>query len=105
MGIKDLLGEYAGSQQVTALAHILEDKSAETVFLQGLMASAAPVMFAAAGMKSPRTILFILQDADEAAYFYNDIEQTCSSLQFGQNFGSENLVCRVFLSVFHLSAV
>lgn len=75
MGIKDLLGEYAGSQQVTALAHILEDKSAETVFLQGLMASAAPVMFAAAGMKSPRTILFILQDADEAAYFYNDMKQ------------------------------
>ena len=75
MEIKDLLGEYAGSQQVTALAHILEDKSAETVFLQGLMASAAPVMFAAAGMKSPRTILFILQDADEAAYFYNDMKQ------------------------------
>ena len=75
MEIKDLLGEYAGSQQVTALAHILEDKSVETVFLQGLMASAAPVMFAAAGMKSPRTILFILQDADEAAYFYNDMKQ------------------------------
>ena len=75
MEIKDLLGEYARSKQVAALAHILEDKSSETVFLQGLLASAAPMMFAAAAMKSPKTILFILQDADEAAYFYNDLKQ------------------------------
>jgi len=75
MEIKDLLGEYAKSQQVAALAHILEDKSSETVFLQGLLASAAPMMFAAAAVKSPKTILFILQDADEAAYFYNDLKQ------------------------------
>ncbi|MDO4979950.1 MAG: transcription-repair coupling factor [Prevotellaceae bacterium] len=75
MEIKDLLGEYAKSKQVAALAHILEDKSLETVFLQGLLASAAPMMFAAAAMKSPKTILFILQDADEAAYFYNDLKQ------------------------------
>ena len=69
------MGEYARSKQVAALAHILEDKSSETVFLQGLLASAAPMMFAAAAMKSPKTILFILQDADEAAYFYNDLKQ------------------------------
>ena len=75
MEIKDLLGEYAKSKQVAALAHILEDKSSETVFLQGLLASAAPMMFAAAALKSPKTILFILQDADEAAYFYNDLKQ------------------------------
>ena len=75
MEIKDLLGEYARSKQVAALAHILEDKSSETVFLQGLLASAAPMMFAAAALKSPKTILFILQDADEAAYFYNDLKQ------------------------------
>ena len=75
MEIKDLLGEYAKSKQVAALAHILEDKSLETVFLQGLLASAAPMMFAAAALKSPKTILFILQDADEAAYFYNDLKQ------------------------------
>ena len=79
MEIKDLLGEYAKSKQVAALAHILEDKSSETVFLQGLMASAAPVMFAAAALKSPKTILFILQDADEAAYFYNDMKQMLST--------------------------
>ena len=75
MEIKDLLGEYAKSKQVATLAHILEDKSSETVFLQGLLASAAPMMFAAAALKSPKTILFILQDADEAAYFYNDLKQ------------------------------
>ena len=79
MEIKDLLGEYAKSKQVAALAHILEDKSSETVFLQGLLASAAPMMFAAAALKSPKTILFILQDADEAAYFYNDLKQMMST--------------------------
>ncbi|RRD02705.1 transcription-repair coupling factor [Prevotella sp. OH937_COT-195] len=75
MEIKDLLAEYAKSRQVSALAHILEDKSSENVFLQGLMASAAPVMFAAAATKVGKTVLFILQDADEAAYFYNDLKQ------------------------------
>ena len=75
MEIKELLLEYAKSRQVSALAHILEDKSSENVFLQGLVASAAPMMFAAAAMKVSKTILFILQDADEAAYFYNDLKQ------------------------------
>ena len=67
MEIKELLLEYAKSRQVSALAHILEDKSSENVFLQGLVASAAPMMFAAAAMKVSKTILFILQDAVEAA--------------------------------------
>lgn len=52
---------------------LLEDKSVKTVFLQGLMASATPMFFASLAKKVNRNIVFILQDADEAGYFYHDL--------------------------------
>ena len=51
----------------------LEDKSADDVFLQGLFASAAPVFFGAVAPRLHRDTVFILPDADEAGYFYNDL--------------------------------
>jgi len=73
MNIQELRGLYAGSPQVAALAKVLEDKSLKTVFLQGLMASGAPMMFAAAADHAPSVCLFILNDAEEAGYFYHDL--------------------------------
>ena len=61
--------------QAAALLKLLEDEKAENVFLQGLMASAAPLFFAAVAEKTARTFLFALQDADEAGYFYHDLTQ------------------------------
>ena len=48
MKIEDLLLLYGQSQQVRALAKSLEDESVKTDFVQGLVASAAPVLFASA---------------------------------------------------------
>lgn len=73
MNTQEISDLYAGSPQVAALAKVLEDKSVKTVFLQGLIASAAPVMFAATARTTPFVCLFILNDSEEAGYFYHDL--------------------------------
>ncbi len=75
MDIQELQSLYAKLPQVGALAKVVEDKSAKTVFLDGLLASAAPMVFGSLALKASPTVLFILQDADEAGYFYHDLTQ------------------------------
>ena len=75
MKIQDLLKRYAMLPQVGALADMLEKKSVKTIFLEGLMCSSAPMLFSALQKKCPAPLLFILQDADEAGYFYHDLVQ------------------------------
>ena len=85
MNIQDLLQLYAKSSQVGAVADVLRKKSVKTVFLDGLLCSSAPMAFAALKAKSqkpsPITFLFILQDADEAGYFYHDLVQLLDDKQ------------------------
>lgn len=75
MTIQDLQKMYAKLPQVGALAKTLEDRSVRTVFLEGLLASSAPMVFSSLAEKCGSVILFILQDADEAGYFYHDLTQ------------------------------
>ena len=75
MNIQEIQQLYGASPQAGALRKALEDKSVKTVFLQGLMASAAPMLFAGMAKQLSKTILFILQDADEAGYYYHDLTQ------------------------------
>ena len=76
MKIEDLLKKYALLPQVGALAKTIEKKSVKTVFLEGLMCSSAPLLFASMVSKTKSsTTLFVLQDADEAGYFYHDLTQ------------------------------
>ena len=76
MTIQELLKKYALLPQVGALAKTLEKKSVKTIFLEGLMCSSAPMVFGSLASKGkPLTTLFILQDADEAGYFYHDLTQ------------------------------
>jgi transcription-repair coupling factor (superfamily II helicase) len=76
MTIQELLKKYALLPQVGALAKTLEKKSVKTVFLEGLMCSSAPMVFGSLASKGKTlTTLFILQDADEAGYFYHDLTQ------------------------------
>ena len=75
MNIQEISDLYAKSPQVAALAKLLEDKSVATVFLQGLVASAAPMMFAAVARRVSPMCLFVLNDAEEAGYFYHDLTQ------------------------------
>ena len=60
--------------QAGAIQKIQEDVSVKTVFLQGLMASAAPVFFASIADRWKTMTVFVLNDNDEAGYFYNDLK-------------------------------
>ena len=76
MNIEELLKKYALLPQVGALANMLGKKSVKTIFLEGLMCSSAPMLFASLTSKGkPSATVFILQDADEAGYFYHDLTQ------------------------------
>ena len=82
MEIQGLLQLYAASPQVKALADALRKKSVKTVFLEGLLCSSAPMAFAALMQKGKLpTTLFVLQDADEAGYFYHDLVQLLGDKQ------------------------
>ena len=75
MKIEELIDLYARSPQSAALAKALGNVSMRSVFVEGLTASAAAVLFASVTRRTPQTILFILPDADEAGYFYQDLRQ------------------------------
>ena len=82
MKIQDLLKIYAKSPKVGALADVMGKKSVKTIFLEGLMCSSAPMVFASLLSKSKTsTIVFILQDAEEAGYFYHDLVQLLDDRQ------------------------
>ena len=75
MDIKDIRQLYAMAPQTGALLKLLEDKQGDNIFLQGQQASATPLLFASVAEKTVQTFLFVLQDADEAGYFYHDLTQ------------------------------
>ena len=74
MKIQDIQKLYAMLPQAGAIQKIQKDKSIRTVFLQGLVASAAPMFFASIAERWKTTTVFVLNDNDEAGYFYNDLK-------------------------------
>jgi len=79
MKTDDIKAVYGSLPQCSALAEALGDATVKTVFLQGLLSSAAPVLFASIAEKTHTTAVFVLQDADEAGYFYHDLTQMLGS--------------------------
>ena len=75
MEIQELQRLYAQSPQVKALAKAVGNSQMRTVRMEGLMASATPMVFSALALKASPHILFVLQDEDEANYFYHDLCQ------------------------------
>ena len=75
MKIEELEKLYARLPQVSALAKELGKSSVRTIFLEGLLGSSAPMLFGSLAMKCKTRLLFILQDAEEAGYFYHDLTQ------------------------------
>lgn len=76
--INGLLPIFAAHPGVAALAKILNEGTPALTHAEGLQASAAPVVFAAltARTNAPkRTVLFVLDDEEEAGYFYHDLHQ------------------------------
>ena len=75
MNIQELEKLYAQLPQVSALAKELGKSSVRSIFLEGLLGSSAPMLFASLAQKCQARLLFILQDAEEAGYFYHDLAQ------------------------------
>ena len=75
MEIKEIVHIYERSHQAKALLQLLDRKTQKAVFLSGLVCSSAPLFFAAVKERLARTVLFVLDDADEAGYFYHDLVQ------------------------------
>ena len=90
MTIQELVQLYGHSPQVEALRKAIGEKSVRTIFLQGLVASSAPMLFASLPPRQKRpgkstsspqqtvsenVSLYILQDEEEAGYFYHDLKQ------------------------------
>ena len=73
--LQEIAKQYGRSPQANALFDLLEKKSVHSVFLQGLVCSSASVFFGSLQAKMKRTVLFVLNDADEAGYFYHDLTQ------------------------------
>ena len=76
MEIKELLALYARHPQVRKLVVALEKDAWRTLQVSGLQGSSAPLAFAAATpVPATKPFLFILDDAEEAGYFYHDLMQ------------------------------
>ena len=71
---KTLIEQYSKSPQVRSLEKIANDKNVRRAFISGLSASAAPLLFSAMAEKKARNIIFILNDMEEAGYFYHDLQ-------------------------------
>lgn len=90
MNIQDIQKLYGVLPQGDALMKTMEEKSVRTVFLQGLLASATPMFFASIVKRWQKTMLFVLNDNDEAGYFYNDLK-TIAMPENGQEQAAEVL--------------
>ena len=76
--INELLPIFAAHPGVAALAKILNEGTPALTHAEGLQASAAPIVFAALTARTDapkRTVLFVLDDEEEAGYFYHDLHQ------------------------------
>ena len=75
MDITELQHIYATHPNVKGLAKQLENSSVRTFFLGGLHASASPLFFSSFWQHVSQTLVFILNDMEEAGYFYHDLTQ------------------------------
>lgn len=60
---------------LSGLKGIFKDRSVKNIFLQGLQGSEASIIFSSLYKYFGNTQLFILNDLEEAGYFYNDLVQ------------------------------
>ena len=81
MNIQELQKLYANHPQVVALSKAIGKSSLKTISVDGLLASSAPLAFSALSLKMSARLLFIMQDAEEAGYFYHDLCQVMGDKQ------------------------
>lgn len=74
MKIRDFLNLYKSSGHTQTLASAIKPNEDSSIALKGLSGSLDSVISAAVFNLNHQTSLFILHDKEEAAYFYNDLQ-------------------------------
>jgi len=77
--VQELLSLYAAHPQISALHTLLQKESSKNIFLKGLNGSGAALSIASLFSKKENSFVCILNDMEEAGYFYHDLMQLMSS--------------------------
>ena len=76
MEAKDIQNIYAAHPGVDALMQLREEGSKKSVFLEGLIGSSAATILSGFKKRAPgQTLLVVMNDVEEAGYFYHDMVQ------------------------------
>ncbi|WP_456101242.1 DEAD/DEAH box helicase, partial [Phocaeicola plebeius] len=75
MSIKELQEVYAKHPNVAGLASLRKNKDIKTVYLEGMHSSCASLYASVSVKTMPGIHVFILNDLEEAGYFYHDLVQ------------------------------
>lgn len=75
MNIAELQRIYASHPNVAGLTSLLDNKDIRTIYLKGMHASCASLFASGIFDKAPGIYVFILNDVEEAGYFYHDLVQ------------------------------
>ncbi|MDR1103353.1 MAG: transcription-repair coupling factor [Tannerella sp.] len=75
MNLPDLLTVYAAHPQINAVSSLLDEGKSSNLLLKGLNGSGAAMTVASLLRKRKKTYVCILNDLEEAGYFYNDLSQ------------------------------
>ena len=85
MEIQKLLSLYAKHPGVKALAAELQKGSQKTIQLSGLQGSSAALVFSSLAEKAPQVLgspfVFVLDDEEDAGYFYHDLTRLLGDQQ------------------------
>ena len=96
MEIQELQSLFAHTPGVKALGRMLIDDNRRKISISGLYASSAPVVFSAVGLACPeafrRPFLFIMDDEEQAGYFYNDLNQILNGCN-AENDSHDDRIC------------
>ncbi|MDR2860016.1 MAG: DEAD/DEAH box helicase, partial [Mediterranea sp.] len=73
MTATDFLRQYSRHPYIKALETLLENPSAKHIYCEGLRGSSSSLLFSI--LANARPFIFILNDLEEAGYFYHDMTQ------------------------------
>ncbi len=77
--VQELLKIFAAHPQITALDTLLNDNTSNNIFLKGLNGSGAAMTIASLFLKRRGSYVCVLNDQEEAGYFYHDLMQLTGS--------------------------
>ena len=75
MTISELQNVYVAHPNTKGMISVLKDSSIKTIYLGGVHASCVSLFFSSFIKENPSVYVFVLNDCEEAGYFYHDMVQ------------------------------